>query len=79
MVEIAPQEHLKLAGELRDILSIYEKNEDLLAIGAYKAGTNPKLDSAITKIGKVNAFLMQGINESFTYEQSLQQLRQILQ
>ena len=60
-------------------MSIYEKNEDLLAIGAYKAGTNPKLDNAIAKISKINAFLMQGINESFTYEQSLQQMRKILQ
>ena len=79
MVEIAPQEHIRLASELRNILSIYEKNEDLLAIGAYKAGTNPKLDNAIAKISKINAFLMQGINESFTYEQSLQQMRKILQ
>lgn len=79
MVEIVPKDHYQLAGELRNILSIYEKNEDLLAIGAYKAGTNPKLDNAIEKIDKINAFLMQGINESFTYEQSLEQLRAILQ
>lgn len=79
MVEIVPKEHNRLAGELRNILSIYEKNEDLLAIGAYKAGTNPKLDNAIQKIDKINAFLMQGINESFTYEQSIEQLRSILQ
>ena len=79
MVEIVPKEHNRLAGELRNILSVYEKNEDLLAIGAYKAGTNPKLDNAIQKIDKINAFLMQGINESFTYEQSLEQLRSILQ
>lgn len=79
MVEIVSKEHNQLAGELRNILSIYEKNEDLLAIGAYKAGTNPKLDNAIEKIDKINAFLMQGINESFTYEQSLEQLRAILQ
>ena len=69
---------MKLAGKLRDILSIYEKNEDLLAIGAYKAGTNPRLDYAISKIDRINEFLMQGIKESFTYDQSLEMLEKIL-
>ena len=79
MVDIVPAEHSKLAGKLRDILSIYEKNEDLLAIGAYKAGSNPRLDYAISKIDKINAFLMQGINESFSYDESVGQLEKILQ
>ncbi len=79
MTEIVSPEHRKLAGKLRDILSVYEKNEDLLSIGAYKAGTNPKLDYAISKIDPINAFLMQGIDESFTYEESLKQLEKILQ
>ena len=46
--------------------------------GAYKAGTNPKLDHALSKIDGINQFLMQGINESFSYEESLEQLRRIL-
>ena len=56
-----------------------KKNEDLLAIGAYKAGSNPRLDYAISKIDKINAFLMQGINESFSYDESVGQLEKILQ
>ena len=39
MSAICPQEHKKLASQIRDILSVYEKNADLIAIGAYKAGT----------------------------------------
>ena len=78
MNEIVPKEHLDMAGKLRDILSVYEKNEDLLAIGAYKAGTNPKLDYAVSKIDKVNAFLMQGINESFSYDESIKQMKLML-
>lgn len=50
MVEIVSPKHRELASKLRDILSVYEKNEDLLSIGAYKAGTNPRLDYAISKI-----------------------------
>lgn len=79
MVEIVSPKHRALASKLRDILSVYEKNEDLLSIGAYKAGTNPRLDYAISKIDQINAFLMQGINESFSYDESLHQLESILQ
>ena len=79
MVEIVSPKHRELASKLRDILSVYEKNEDLLSIGAYKAGTNPRLDYAISKIDQINAFLMQGINESFSYAESLHQLESILQ
>jgi len=78
MVEIVSPEHRQLAGQLRDIMGVYEKNADLVSIGAYKAGTNPKLDHALTKIDAINQFLMQGINESFSYEESLEQLRNIL-
>ncbi len=79
MVEIVSPKHRELASKLRDILSVYEKNEDLLSIGAYKAGTNPRLDYAVSKIDQINAFLMQGINESFSYDESLRELEAILQ
>lgn len=79
MVEIVSPKHRELASKLRDILSVYEKNEDLLSIGAYKAGTNPRLDYAVSKIDQINAFLMQGINECFSYDESLRELEAILQ
>ena len=78
MVEIVPEEHRRLAGKLRDIMSVYEKNADLVSIGAYKAGTNPKLDHALKKMDAINQFLMQGTNEAFSYDESLAQMRRIL-
>jgi flagellar biosynthesis/type III secretory pathway ATPase len=48
------------------------KNADLIAIGAYKKGTNPALDEAVEKYGAINRFLMQGTQESFTYEETLE-------
>ena len=78
MVEIVSQEHRQLAGRLRDIMGVYEKNADLVSIGAYKSGTNPKLDHALTKMDAINQFLMQGVDEAFSYEESLDQLRRIL-
>lgn len=78
MSNIVDEEHKALASKLRDILSIYAKNEDLISIGAYKAGTNPKLDFAISKIDKVNEFLMQKVDESFSQEEIVEMMRNIL-
>ncbi|MBE5978952.1 MAG: flagellar protein export ATPase FliI [Paenibacillaceae bacterium] len=78
MTNIVSEEHRKMASEIRDILSLYEKNEDLISIGAYKSGTNPKLDVAIAKIEKINKFLCQGINENDSYEEILKKMKEIL-
>ena len=74
MSEIATTEHKDAAGQLRNLLSLYTSNYDLISIGAYKHGTNPALDEAIRKIDKIYGFLMQSVNESFTLEQSIQLL-----
>lgn len=78
MANIADEKHKALASKIRDILSLYGENEDLIAIGAYKAGTNPKLDYAISKIDDVNAFLMQGVEEKFSQEQIVSKMSMIL-
>ncbi len=78
MANIVPEEHKAVASKMRDILSIYSKNEDLIAIGAYKAGTNPKLDYAIDKIEKVNQFLMQKVDESFHADEIFQMMKEVL-
>ncbi len=78
MTNIVSEEHRELAAKVRDILSVYEKNEDLISIGAYKAGTNERLDFAMSKIDKVKEFLKQGIQEQMSYEETLDKLRFIL-
>lgn len=78
MTTIVSKEHQGLSSKLRDIVSIYDKNSDLISIGAYKAGTNAKLDYAISKIDKINGFLQQGIDESFSYEDVVKNMKTIL-
>ena len=78
MVEIVPPEHRQLASRIRDIMSVYEKNADLVAIGAYKPGTNRKLDFAMSKIDAVNDFLTQDVNEAFSYDQCVAEMAKIL-
>ena len=77
MVEIVSEEHQKSASRLRNLLGLYQKNADLISIGAYKRGTNTALDEAVSKIDKVNSFLQQGINESFSYEETLKVIKSI--
>lgn len=79
MNDIASNHHNKTAKKLRDILSVYYANYDLISIGAYKKGTNPPLDEAIIKIDKVNKFLTQEVNESFIYEDTVKMMEQIIQ
>lgn len=78
MTSIVSPEHRELASKLRDILSVYDKNSDLISIGAYKPGSNLRLDSAVAKIDAVNAFLEQGTHETFSYEEVLQQMEKIV-
>ena len=78
MNDIVSPEHRQMAARVRDIMGVYEKNMDLVSIGAYKSGTNPKLDYALSKIDGIQQFLMQGIREGFSYEEDLELMRKLL-
>lgn len=77
MNDIAAPEHKKQAKKIRDILSTYYANYDLISIGAYKKGTNPDIDRAIEKISKVNEFLQQDVGDKITFEETLSIMSQI--
>jgi flagellum-specific ATP synthase len=78
MDDIAGLQHKHNAGRLKELLATYRKAEDLINIGAYVAGSNPGIDRAIEKIGDINGFLRQEMNESIHYEDSLAQLDKIM-
>lgn len=77
MSQIVDKEHKQLAGKLKSILATYNEAEDLINIGAYKAGSNPAIDTAIAKIGAVNDFLCQDVEEKFDYEDTYELLKQL--
>lgn len=77
MSDIADDEHKACAAKIRDLLSTYYQNYDLVSIGAYKPGVNPKLDEAIKKIDQINSFLIQKTDERFSFEETLQLMRDI--
>ncbi|MCR4895529.1 MAG: flagellar protein export ATPase FliI [Lachnospiraceae bacterium] len=71
MSSIASKDHKKAASRLKTVLATYNEAEDLINIGAYKSGSNPSIDYAITKIGAVNDFLCQETHDKFTFEESV--------
>lgn len=75
MSSIADKPHKKAAGKLKNVLATYNEAEDLINIGAYKKGSNPDIDYAMEKIGKVNGFLLQDVDEKYTFEQSVEMLQ----
>jgi flagellum-specific ATP synthase len=78
MNEIIPPEHLQAASAFRASLSAYYENFDLISIGAYKGGTNPRIDNAIANIDRINGFLKQGISEKAPFEETAQRMQEIL-
>lgn len=79
MIEIVDKKHLHAAGHLRDLLAVYEKNADLINIGAYVKGTDPKVDRAIKLIDEINDFLRQGVEEKLDSATLIKKLTEISQ
>ena len=77
MVEVVSKEHRILASRFRNMMGLYQKNADLISIGAYKKGSNGALDEAVSKIDRMNQFLEQDIDESFEYHEVLALLKEI--
>ena len=67
MSQVADKEHKQAAGKLRNILATYNDAEDLINIGAYKKGSNPAIDYAMSKIDEVNDFLCQSTDEKVDF------------
>ncbi|MDO8643542.1 MAG: flagellar protein export ATPase FliI [bacterium] len=78
MSGVVEKDHLEAAIKLKEIVAAYEKERDLILIGAYESGSDPKVDYAIEKIEEVNNFLKQDVEEHVDYEDAVAQLKEIL-
>jgi flagellum-specific ATP synthase len=75
MSNIVRDDQLEAASSMRNMMSVYDTNYDLVSIGAYKSGTNPSLDIAIKKIGGINKFLQQKVDEKCFYDESVEAMK----
>ncbi len=71
MNEVVSADHKKIAREIRSVLAVYREAEDLINIGAYVKGSNPRIDDALARIDGIRSFLRQEVGERFSYEQAL--------
>jgi type III secretion protein N (ATPase) len=74
MSGIVTKEHKKAAGKLRETLSTYEKQRDLILLGAYQYGTDPRTDYAIDKYDAIIDYLKQDTHSNSSYEDTVNQL-----
>ncbi len=77
MQRLVDADHARLSARIREILAVYAEQEDLINIGAYKKGSNPKIDMALKYIEPVNQFLRQDLAESATFEQTRQAMEKL--
>ena len=76
--ELSSADELACVSQARDLLALYRKNEDLITLGTYVSGTNPRLDRAIKLHEPLLQLLRQGMDDSAPRAASMQQLAALL-
>ena len=77
MKAVVSNQHFMASGQLKENLAIYSESEDLINVGAYESGSNPMIDEAIRLNMPISKYLRQNIDESYSYEESLELLKNI--
>ncbi|WP_394201130.1 flagellar protein export ATPase FliI [Shewanella waksmanii] len=70
-------EHLESMRRVKQVYSLYQQNKDLISIGAYTQGSDPRIDNAIRLQPAMNAFLRQTMKEAITFDSSELMLTQL--
>ncbi|MGB4505025.1 MAG: flagellar protein export ATPase FliI [Syntrophaceticus sp.] len=78
MIDIVDQEHLRMANRMRSILATYNESKDMIEIGAYKSGTNSRIDEAIQMYEPCCTFLQQGVFEKYSFQETRQHLDKLI-
>ncbi|MFQ5716533.1 MAG: FliI/YscN family ATPase [Nitrospinales bacterium] len=77
MIDVVSKEHFEINMGVKDMLATYQAAEDLINIGAYTPGSNPKIDLAVKKMDSINQYLRQGIMEKTDMDRSIRELKKI--
>ncbi|MCC6408118.1 MAG: FliI/YscN family ATPase [Planctomycetes bacterium] len=71
MPALTSDKHRRAAGKVRELLAAYREGRDLVEIGAYKPGTNPRLDMALRLMPALQIFLRQGQREPSSLDETV--------
>ncbi|HPZ70583.1 MAG TPA: flagellar protein export ATPase FliI [Peptococcaceae bacterium] len=77
MLNIVDEAHVNAAHKIKEIIAVYQDAKDLIDIGAYQKGNNPKIDLAIEYIEQINNFLKQDVQEYWQYSQTIDKMKEI--
>lgn len=77
LVDIVGKQDLELVRAVISVISVYEKNKDMIDLGVYKPGSNHELDYALRLIPGLNKFLRQDMDLSMSRSDSLRELREL--
>jgi flagellum-specific ATP synthase len=75
MIEVTDKQHIDAATRIKSAIATYKDAEDMINIGAYVKGSNPRIDKSIELIDQINNFLKQGIFEKSSYEETVSQVK----
>jgi flagellum-specific ATP synthase len=78
MTEITSEAHQQTVRRFRQLYSTYQHNRDLISVGAYQRGSDPRVDEAIEYEPRLMEFLRQGIRESRSFQASVDALFALL-
>jgi flagellum-specific ATP synthase len=76
--QIVDRDHLELITRFRHLYSVYQEHRDLISVGAYRRGSDPRVDDAVQRWPAMLEFLRQHHDERVDSAASLEQLRQLL-
>jgi len=77
--EISSEANLRAAGSVRDMMSAYREAQDLIQVGAYSSGSDPRVDVAVAANPHIEAFLKQRVSESSSFEEAHRRLAMLAQ
>jgi len=75
--ELLTKEQNAASGSVRETLATYRDKEDLITIGAYAIGSDPRVDYAIAKKPEIDMFLRQPLDEASTAPEALERLERL--
>ncbi|KCV12628.1 hypothetical protein AZ25_1270, partial [Bordetella holmesii 04P3421] len=75
MTSLISQQQFNMVRRFKQVLSRYQRNRDLISVGAYVPGADPQLDDAIARYPRLEAYLQQNVGDNVSYADAVEILR----
>ena len=79
MKDIVSPEHYRMSQKIKELMAVYNEAKDLIDVGAYVKGSNPRIDLAVSKMDQINQFLRQETYENYTLDETISIMQDILE